>query len=309
MAFTVCFAVWTIFSIIGIQIKQNLGLSETQFGLLVGTPILTGSLVRIVLGVWADRYGGHKILPLVMIAAGIATWALVWAEHLPAIPSCRARRRARGRLLCRRHCVRLALVPGLQTGHCAWHFRGRQRRGRGNQIHRTLRDGRRRMEMVAQVWAVVIVVTGILFFFLATDDPVVVEQRRKGITPRSAWLELEPLKNVQVWRFSLYYFFVFGAFVALALWLPRYLIGVYGLDIRTAGMIGALYSIPASRFFVPTAVICPTSTARDASCTGLSGCHCCDASCCPTRPPSTSCAVSTGRSASHRAWACQPSSC
>ena len=59
---------------------------------------------------------------------------------------------------------------------------------------------------------------------------------------------MEPLKNVQVWRFSLYYFFVFGAFVALALWLPRYLIGVYGLDITTAGMIGALYSIPASIF-------------------------------------------------------------
>jgi NNP family nitrate/nitrite transporter-like MFS transporter len=56
---------------------------------------------------------------------------------------------------------------------------------------------------------------------------------------------LEPLKNVQVWRFSLYYFFVFGGFVALALWLPRYLIGVYGLDITTAGMIGAAYSIPA----------------------------------------------------------------
>ena len=59
---------------------------------------------------------------------------------------------------------------------------------------------------------------------------------------------LEPLKNVQVWRFSLYYFFVFGAFVALALWLPRYLIGVYGLDITTAGMIGAAYSVPASLF-------------------------------------------------------------
>jgi MFS transporter, NNP family, nitrate/nitrite transporter len=39
---------------------------------------------------------------------------------------------------------------------------------------------------------------------------------------------------------------VFGAFVALALWLPRYLIGVYGLDIATAGMIGAFYSVPAS---------------------------------------------------------------
>ncbi len=59
---------------------------------------------------------------------------------------------------------------------------------------------------------------------------------------------MEPLKNIQVWRFSLYYFFVFGAFVALALWLPRYLMGVYNLDIATAGMIGAAYSIPASIF-------------------------------------------------------------
>ncbi len=50
IAFTVCFAVWTIFAIIGVQIKQELGLNETQFGLLVGTPILTGSLVRIFLG-------------------------------------------------------------------------------------------------------------------------------------------------------------------------------------------------------------------------------------------------------------------
>jgi NNP family nitrate/nitrite transporter-like MFS transporter len=61
IAFTVCFAVWTIFAIIGIRIKQEIGLSETQFGLLVGTPILTGSLIRIVLGVWADQYGGRIV--------------------------------------------------------------------------------------------------------------------------------------------------------------------------------------------------------------------------------------------------------
>ncbi|MGZ8335664.1 MAG: hypothetical protein ACXWU1_03270, partial [Allosphingosinicella sp.] len=50
-AFTACFAVWTIFSIIGLGIKDQLGLSETQFGLLIGTPILTGSLTRVVLGI------------------------------------------------------------------------------------------------------------------------------------------------------------------------------------------------------------------------------------------------------------------
>ena len=47
IALTVCFAVWTIFSIVGLGVKDQLGLSETQFGLLIGTPILTGSLTRV----------------------------------------------------------------------------------------------------------------------------------------------------------------------------------------------------------------------------------------------------------------------
>ena len=55
IAFTVCFAAWTIFSIIGIQIKKDLNLNDTQFGLLVGTPILTGSLIRLMLGIWTDQ--------------------------------------------------------------------------------------------------------------------------------------------------------------------------------------------------------------------------------------------------------------
>jgi NNP family nitrate/nitrite transporter-like MFS transporter len=61
---------------------------------------------------------------------------------------------------------------------------------------------------------------------------------------------LAPLAKLQVWRFSLYYFFVFGGFVALALWLPRYYVGVYGLDIVTAGLLGAAYSVPGSLFRV-----------------------------------------------------------
>ncbi|MGC7974504.1 hypothetical protein ACP3WV_23180, partial [Salmonella enterica] len=74
------------------------------------------------------------------------------------------------------------------------------------------------------------------------------QRRASGTKPESMMAMLAPLREVQVWRFSLYYFFVFGGFVALALWLPRYLMGVYGLDIVTAGKIGALYSIPASLF-------------------------------------------------------------
>jgi NNP family nitrate/nitrite transporter-like MFS transporter len=61
VAFTTCFAVWTIFSIIGLQIQKDLGLSETEFGLLVGTPILSGSLIRLILGIWSDQYGGRIV--------------------------------------------------------------------------------------------------------------------------------------------------------------------------------------------------------------------------------------------------------
>ena len=87
------------------------------------------------------------------------------------------------------------------------------------------------------------------FWFSAEDDPVIRQRRAIGANPpRNFRAEFEPLKDVRVWRFGLYYFFVFGGFVALALWLPRYLIGVYGFDIATAGMMGAAYSIPGSIF-------------------------------------------------------------
>src|SRR5262249_10800364 len=76
VAFTTCFAVWTIFSIIGVAIKQQLGLNETQFGLLIGTPILTGSLIRLALGIWTDQHGGRIVFVIVMLAAAIATWLL-----------------------------------------------------------------------------------------------------------------------------------------------------------------------------------------------------------------------------------------
>jgi len=103
-------------------------------------------------------------------------------------------------------------------------------------------------QTVAQVWAGGLALMAVVFWLTTKDDPVIVARRAHRERPPSAWLELEPLKNIQVWRFALYYFFVFGAFVALSLWLPRYLIGVYGFDIKTAGMIGAAYSIPASIF-------------------------------------------------------------
>src|SRR5262245_36862432 len=80
LAFTLCFAVWTIFSIIGISVKSELGLSEFEYGVLIATPILTGSLTRLILGVWTERYGGRLVFSAQMILTGLATFALTWAN-------------------------------------------------------------------------------------------------------------------------------------------------------------------------------------------------------------------------------------
>ncbi|MGB3271629.1 MAG: MFS transporter [Xanthobacteraceae bacterium] len=248
VAFTVCFAVWTIFSIIGIRIREDLGLSETQFGLLVGTPILTGSLIRVALGIWTDLYGGRIVFTLTMLAAAVATYLLSWATTYPQM-------------------LLAALGVGIAGGSFSvgvayvarWYPAERQGTalgifGAGNvgsAVTKFLAPfvlvafG---WQTVAQVWAAGLVVMAAIFWFTTRDDPVLVERRRTGVRPTSAWLELEPLKNIQVWRFSLYYFFVFGAFVALALWLPQYLINVYGMDIKYAGMLAAFFSVPGSIF-------------------------------------------------------------
>ena len=61
LAFTICFAIWVMFSIIGIPIKERLGLNETEFGLLAALPILTGSLIRQVQ--YDDEVGARIALP------------------------------------------------------------------------------------------------------------------------------------------------------------------------------------------------------------------------------------------------------
>ena len=80
-AFTVCFMVWMMFGVIGIPIKKSLDLSATQFGLLTATPILTGSLVRVPLGIWTDRFGGRIVMFLLMLSTVIPIWMMSYASQ------------------------------------------------------------------------------------------------------------------------------------------------------------------------------------------------------------------------------------
>ncbi|WP_166258079.1 MFS transporter [Marinobacter salicampi] len=248
VAFTLCFAVWTLFSIIGIRIQQEFGLSETQLGLLMATPILTGAISRLFLGIWADRVGGRRVFGVLMLATSACVYLLTLADSYPML-------------------LAGALGVGLAGGSfivgviytAPWFEPERQRTALG--IFGTGNAGAAvthfcapfllvafGWETAAQVYAAVLAMTGVVFLVLAREDPLAGSRHRRK--PPSFARQLVPLADPRVWRFSLYYFFVFGAFVALALWLPHYLMEVYGLSLAGAGIAAALYTLPASVFRV-----------------------------------------------------------
>ncbi|MDR5653147.1 nitrate/nitrite transporter [Ruixingdingia sedimenti] len=248
VAFTLCFAVWTIFSIIGITIKAELGLTEFEYGVLIATPVLTGSLTRLILGVWTERYGGRLVFGAQMVLTGAATLALTWADSYATF-------------------LLAALGVGLAGGSfiigvayvSKWYPAEKQGMalgvfGMGNvgaAVTKFLAPfvlvvwG---WQGVAEIWAAGIALMGVVFWIFAKDDPDFAARRARGVRAPTLGEQFAPLKNLQVWRFSLYYFFVFGGFVALALWLPHYLVQVYGVDVRMAGIAAAAFSLAASVF-------------------------------------------------------------
>lgn len=249
IAFTVSFAVWTIFSIIGVKIKEQLGLSGFQFGLLAGTPILTGSLIRLQMGIWSEQYGSRLIFTLLMVFSAVSTYLLSIAETYPMM------------LLA---ALGLGVAGGTFITGIVYvaHWFPKERQGTAMGILGMGNGGAAVTKLLApvvmmavgswqgvvQIWAAALLLTAAIFWFTTKEDPMLAERRARGEKPDSLKKQLEPLKNVQVWRFSLYYVFVFGAFVALALWMPMYYTKVYGLDLKTAGILAALFSVAGSVF-------------------------------------------------------------
>jgi MFS transporter, NNP family, nitrate/nitrite transporter len=247
-AFTVCFAVWTIFSIIGVKIKGELGLNDTQFGLLVATPILTGSISRIFLGVWTEQFGGRILFPLQMLITAVCVWLLTSVQTYEVF-------------------LIAALGLGLAGGSfiigvayvSQWFEKEKQGTalgifGAGNVGAAVTNFAAPFLvvamgwEGTAQVYAIVLAITAVLFYIFSKDDPAQAARKKTGAAAVSTAEQLAPLKDIQVWRFATYYFFVFGAFVALASFLPRYYVGAYGLELTTAGILAGLYSLPGSVF-------------------------------------------------------------
>lgn len=120
-AFTICFAVWMMFAILGIPLKKQLHLTDTEFGLIAAMPVLTGSLARVPLGIWTDRFGGRIVFFITMLATVVPIWLVSYATQLWQFLALGLFVGGGRRIVPGRHALCRALVsevaPGARRGH------------------------------------------------------------------------------------------------------------------------------------------------------------------------------------------------
>lgn len=239
IAFTVCFMVWMMFAVLGIPLKKSLGLNETEFGLLTAIPVLTGSLVRLPIGLLTDKFGGRIVFFVLMLATVIPIYCLSFATEYW-------------------HFLVLGLFVGIAGGsftvgiaYVAKWFEP-QRQGLAMGVFGAGNAGSALTKLIApsiiavggwqllpKVYAGLILVTAIGFWFLSFDN-----KAHRTASNASIGAQLAVLKDPNVWRYSQYYSIVFGGYVALALWMTHYYVDEYGFNLKTAAFLAACFSLP-----------------------------------------------------------------
>ena len=248
-AFTVCFAAWMLNGVLVTFLVSNqvYDWSASQMGWLIGIPVLTGSLVRLPLGMLTDRFGGRPVYTLLMLAAAVPMYLLGGADSYTDF-------------------LWLSLGFGLTGGSFAvgiaftsvWYHQEHQGTalgifGAGNagaalttlgapSVLRSLTDGGANLDgwrTLPVLYAAALAIMA-LVFYVGTKN-----KRAEGAEGKTVWMMLAPLRHMRVWRFGLYYFLVFGGFVALAQWLVPYYVNVYSMTIVTAGLMTSIFSLPS----------------------------------------------------------------
>jgi NNP family nitrate/nitrite transporter-like MFS transporter len=240
IAFTACFAVWVMFSIIGIPIKELLELNETQFGLLVATPILTGSLFRLPVGIMTDTFGGRIVYFILLLVTILPLWLIGSATEYWQF-----------------------LVLGLFVGIAGASFSvgiaytarwfTREKQGFAMGIFGAGNAGAALTKFVApslvvaygwqtvpKVYAVAMFVVAVLFWMFTYTDP----DHKVGshVTLRH---QLKMLRDPRIWKYMQYYSLVFGGFVGLSLWMTKYYISEYGFELQQAALLAAIFVLPS----------------------------------------------------------------
>jgi NNP family nitrate/nitrite transporter-like MFS transporter len=236
----VCFAVWMMFGVIGIPIRETLGLNNTQFGLLTSTPVFLGAVMRLPLGVWTDRFGGRIVMTALLLAAAAPVYLLSYVTAYWQFL-------AIGFLL---GVVGASFAVG--TPYCARFF-PQAKRGFAMGFFGAGTTGAavnlfiapRLIEwygwpMVPKVYAIALVATALVFWFASAPDPGA--GGKGGPTLKQ---QLAVLGDWRVWKLCQYYSLAFGGFTALSLWMTEYYVQEFDLSVNAAATLAIAFSLPA----------------------------------------------------------------
>lgn len=251
LAFTLMFAVWLMFGILGKPIAKEFSLSETQLSWIIAVAVLNGSMWRLPAGMITDRIGGRKVMTFLLAATAVPAYLVATVDSY-------------GMLLL------LAFLVGFAgnafSSGIAWNSAWQDREhqgfalgvfGAGNVGASVTKfigppliagtAGATYLGFIDGGWRLVPVVYAVLLLVMAVSTWVLTPaQDRIPGQGRPLREQLAPLRHLRVWRFGLYYVVVFGAYVALAAWLVIYYQDNFGTSLQTSAYLTALYIFPAS---------------------------------------------------------------
>lgn len=248
-AFTICFAAWMMYGVLITWLVVN-GVHQwgpSEMGWLIGIPVLTGSVFRLPLGLATDKWGGRIVFGLLLLFAAIPLylvsycgtyWHFFWAGlGFGFCGTSFAIGIAYTSVWFPQHKQGIALgIFGAGNAGAALTTLG------APTILNWLTNNGEDIEgwrTLPKIYAAMLLITGIAFL-LTTKNRLPPGSATKTLPER-----LKPLKSVRVWRFGLYYFFVFGGFVALAQWLVPYYVNAYSTTVALAGLLTACNSLPS----------------------------------------------------------------
>jgi MFS transporter, NNP family, nitrate/nitrite transporter len=247
LAFTICFAVWMMNGVLITFLAENgaYDWSRSEMGWLIGIPVLTGAVFRLPAGVLADRFGGRPVFAVTMLLTAAAAFLYSYANTFWSFVAGGLGFGLAGSTFAVGIAYCSVWFPKRQQGTALGIF-GAGNAGAAitamgaptllNYLTATELEGWR---MMPRIYAAVLVVMTAIFWF-GTFPKKAAES-----TPRSLVERLQPLKNIRVWRFGLYYFLAFGGFVALAQWLIPYYVNVYTVSVGTAGLLSSIFTLPS----------------------------------------------------------------
>ncbi|MFV0429523.1 MAG: MFS transporter [Arachnia sp.] len=251
IAFTLMFAVWLMFGILGKPIQAEFGLTDVQLSWISSLAVLNGSMWRLPAGMLADRYGGRIVFLVMMLLGAVASVAVANAQSYSMLLVLAFLVGIVGNSFSagvawnsawftdRRKGVALGVFGAGNVGASVTKFIGPPiiATTAGATFILGIQGGWR---LIPIVYAVLLVVCAIGLWF-GTPKP----DRTPGKS-QSIGEMLTPLRDVRVWRFSLYYVVAFGAYVAFSTILPAYYVDNFGVSLTTAGLLTATFIFPAS---------------------------------------------------------------